>query len=80
MAKFQREFILFSILGIAVLIVLLTFGQAYTLRMLMEASCYAILALGLTIQWGYAGLFNARSDGIHCSRRVRNDADVFSDQ
>ena len=59
MAKFQREFILFSILGIAVLIVLLNFGQAYTLRMLMEASCYAILALGLTIQWGYAGLFNA---------------------
>ena len=59
MAKFQREFILFSILGIAVLIVLLNFGQAYTLRMLVEASCYAILALGLSIQWGYAGLFNA---------------------
>jgi branched-chain amino acid transport system permease protein len=27
--------------------------------MLVEASCYAIIALGLTIQWGYAGLFNA---------------------
>ena len=26
--------------------------------MMVEASCYAILALGLTIQWGYAGLFN----------------------
>ena len=26
--------------------------------MLVEASCYALIALGLTIQWGYAGLFN----------------------
>ena len=34
-------------------------GAAYGMRMLVEASCYALIALGLTIQWGYAGLFNA---------------------
>jgi branched-chain amino acid transport system permease protein len=34
-------------------------GAPYTVRVLVEASCYAIIALGLTIQWGYAGLFNA---------------------
>ncbi len=35
------------------------FGAAYGLRMTVEALCYALIALGLTIQWGYAGLFNA---------------------
>ncbi|HED13260.1 MAG TPA: branched-chain amino acid ABC transporter permease [Gammaproteobacteria bacterium] len=34
-------------------------GSAYAVRMLVEASCFAVIALGLTIQWGYAGLFNA---------------------
>ena len=37
----------------------LGFGAAYGLRMTVEALCYALIALGLTIQWGYAGLFNA---------------------
>ena len=32
--------------------------RAYGVRMLVEASCFALIALGLTIQWGYAGLFN----------------------
>jgi branched-chain amino acid transport system permease protein len=47
--------------GIAVLVglVFLWLGAAYGMRMLVEASCFALIALGLTIQWGYAGLFNA---------------------
>ncbi|WP_416897789.1 MAG: branched-chain amino acid ABC transporter permease [Minwuia sp.] len=55
----RREILLFG--GLAVLIgaVFMSLGAAYGVRMLAEASCYAILALGLTIQWGYAGLFNA---------------------
>ena len=46
--------------GIAILVglVFIWLGAAYGTRMLVEASCYALIALGLTIQWGYAGLFN----------------------
>ncbi|MFI0473543.1 branched-chain amino acid ABC transporter permease [Halomonas sp. HMF6819] len=54
-----REMVLFAALLIAVLGVYALMGAAYSTRMLVEAACYAILALGLTIQWGYAGQFNA---------------------
>ncbi|SFT37498.1 branched-chain amino acid ABC transporter permease [Halomonas saccharevitans] len=54
-----REILLFLALLAAVLGVYAAMGSAYSTRMLVEASCYAILALGLTIQWGYAGQFNA---------------------
>ncbi|WP_457943504.1 branched-chain amino acid ABC transporter permease [Vreelandella alkaliphila] len=54
-----RELVLFGALLAAVLAVYAVMGAAYSTRMLVEAACYAILALGLTIQWGYAGQFNA---------------------
>ena len=54
-----REVMLFCALLAAVLGVYAMMGAAYSTRMLVEAACYAILALGLTIQWGYAGQFNA---------------------
>ncbi|MGM0914620.1 MAG: branched-chain amino acid ABC transporter permease [Pseudomonadota bacterium] len=54
-----REVVLFAILMAAILGVYTAMGAAYSTRMLVEAACYAILALGLTIQWGYAGQFNA---------------------
>lgn len=54
----KREIILFSLLGIILALVFSQMGTAFSLRMLIEAACYAIIALGLTIQWGYAGLFN----------------------
>lgn len=54
-----REIVLFGALLAAVLAVYALMGAAYSTRMLVEAACYAILALGLTIQWGYAGQFNA---------------------
>ncbi|WAM48771.1 branched-chain amino acid ABC transporter permease [Vreelandella venusta] len=54
-----RELVLFGALLAAVLAVYAIMGAAYSTRMLVEAACYAILALGLTIQWGYAGQFNA---------------------
>ncbi len=54
----MRDITLFAGLGVLILIIFLTQGSVYSLRMLVEAGCYAILALGLTIQWGYAGLFN----------------------
>ncbi|MGM0701547.1 MAG: branched-chain amino acid ABC transporter permease [Pseudomonadota bacterium] len=55
----KRELTLFVALLVAVLGVYAVMGAAYSTRMLVEAACYAILALGLTIQWGYAGQFNA---------------------
>ncbi|MEA2119536.1 branched-chain amino acid ABC transporter permease [Halovibrio sp. HP20-50] len=54
-----RELVLFGLLLVAILAVYAIMGAAYSTRMLVEAACYAILALGLTIQWGYAGQFNA---------------------
>ncbi|MFQ3229633.1 branched-chain amino acid ABC transporter permease [Reinekea sp.] len=56
---YKKEAILFSGLLLIILTIMAFMGTAYSLRMLVEASCYAIIALGLTIQWGYAGLFNA---------------------
>lgn len=54
----RREILLFSGLAILVALVFAWMGAAYGTRMMVEASCYAIIGLGLTIQWGYAGLFN----------------------
>ncbi|WP_394891215.1 branched-chain amino acid ABC transporter permease [Mesorhizobium sp. AaZ16] len=51
-----------ALLGGLVILVALIFvwqGNAYGVRMLAEAGCLAIVALGLNVQWGYAGLFNA---------------------
>jgi branched-chain amino acid transport system permease protein len=46
--------------GLVVLVVLigLMTGVPYTTRLLVEAAAYALIALGLNIQWGYGGLFN----------------------
>ena len=54
----MRDVLLFAALGALILIVFISQGPVYSLRMMVEAGCYAIIALGLTIQWGYAGLFN----------------------
>ena len=59
MAEHKKELILFSLVVVALLLIFFAFGSAYTVRMLVEIACFTILALGLTIQWGYAGLFNA---------------------
>ncbi len=54
----MRDVSLFAGLAVVIALVFAWLGTAYGVRMLVEASCYAIIALGLTIQWGYAGLFN----------------------
>lgn len=53
-----RELVLFGGLAVLLAVVFASQGAAFGTRMLVEASCLAIVALGLTIQWGYAGLFN----------------------
>ena len=55
----KREFLLFGGLSVLLALMFVQMGTAFSLRMLIEAACFAIIALGLTIQWGYAGLFNA---------------------
>ncbi len=59
MKHLKSELFLHALLATAVVAVFFVFGMAYGLRMLVEAGCYAIIALGLTIQVGYAGLYNA---------------------
>ena len=53
-----REGLLFAALAVLLAVVFATQGQTYALRMTVEAVCYAVIALGLSIQWGTAGLFN----------------------
>lgn len=57
--KYKREIILILIAVALIALVFAKQGNAYGLRMLVEITSLAIVALGLSIQWGYAGLFNA---------------------
>jgi branched-chain amino acid transport system permease protein len=57
--KYQKELIIISICSVMIAAVFANFGPAFGLRMLAEIGCFSIIALGLSIQWGYAGLFNA---------------------
>jgi branched-chain amino acid transport system permease protein len=59
MQMMRREALLWVGLVAMLAMIQAWLGSAYTLRMLVEASCYALIALGLGIQWGYGGLFNA---------------------
>ena len=55
----KRELVLVSLAAALVALVFSRLGMAFGLRMMVEIACFTIIALGLTIQWGYAGLFNA---------------------
>ena len=57
--KYKKEAILIGLCSALIVLVFILQGSAFGLRMLAEIACFTIIALGLTIQWGYAGLFNA---------------------
>ncbi len=57
--SYKKEAILVGIVIGLIALVFTQLGTAFSLRMLAEIGCFTIIALGLTIQWGYAGLFNA---------------------
>ncbi|WP_108124690.1 branched-chain amino acid ABC transporter permease [Saccharospirillum mangrovi] len=59
MNQSEKTLYLFGGLALLFALVFAFMGAPFSIRLLAEAACYAILALGLTIQWGYAGLFNA---------------------
>ncbi|MCF4099377.1 branched-chain amino acid ABC transporter permease [Maritalea mediterranea] len=54
----RRDAILFMALGAFLLAIAAWQQIPTTLFMLVTASAYALIALGLNVQWGYAGLFN----------------------
>ncbi len=53
-----RDGLLIAALGVLILVVLAVFGAPVTIQLLVSAFTYALVALGLNIQWGYGGQFN----------------------
>ena len=54
----RRSLTLFFGLFVLILAVGWVLGAPFTSSRLVEAAAYALIALGLNIQWGYGGLFN----------------------
>ncbi len=54
----RRDAILFAGLGVLILALAVWLKVPTTIQLLVTASAYALIALGLNVQWGYAGLFN----------------------
>lgn len=54
----KRVLTLYLGLLVLMLVVGLIMGAPFTVRLCVEAAAYALIALGLNIQWGYGGLFN----------------------
>jgi len=55
---FRRGLLLFVAMFFIVVVVGLVQGTASMLLILTQATAFALIALGLNIQWGYGGLFN----------------------
>ncbi len=53
-----RSLALFGGLFVLILLMGYVLGVPFTSSRLVEAAAYALIALGLNIQWGYGGLFN----------------------
>jgi len=53
-----RGLLLFAAMFLIVVVVGVVQGQATMLLILTQATAFALIALGLNIQWGYGGLFN----------------------
>ncbi|MFK4812116.1 branched-chain amino acid ABC transporter permease [Devosia sp. ZW T5_3] len=54
----QRSLTLFAGLFGLILVIGWVMGLPFTSSRLVEAAAYALIALGLNLQWGYGGLFN----------------------
>jgi branched-chain amino acid transport system permease protein len=54
----RRSLTLFAGLFVLILVIGWAVGLPFTSSRLVEAAAYALIALGLNIQWGYGGLFN----------------------
>lgn len=56
--KAVKPAFLFTGLFILILTIAAFMGSAFTIRLTVEACAYALIALGLNVQWGYGKLFN----------------------
>ncbi len=54
----RRDALLIAGLGVIIVGVWLWLGSASTIQLMVSAVSYALIALGLNVQWGYAGQFN----------------------
>lgn len=54
----RRAVFLYLALLVLIIGVGTVMGLPFTVRLCVEAAAYALIALGLNIQWGYGGLFN----------------------
>ena len=54
----RRAVVLFAAAVVLILVVFVAMGVPFTVRLLVEATAYALIAVGLNIQFGYGGLFN----------------------
>lgn len=54
----RRALFLYAGLFVLIIGVNVVMGTPFTVRLCVEAMAYALVALGLNIQWGYGGLFN----------------------
>ena len=64
MNQSHRTIMMFA--GMAALLAFVAFGQGWDIALLLVNMCIisAIMALGVNIQWGYAGLFSIGSMGF----------------
>ncbi len=58
MTMVKRALFFYLTLFVLIVGVGLFMGAAFTARLCVEAAAYALIALGLNIQWGYGGLLN----------------------
>jgi branched-chain amino acid transport system permease protein len=54
----RRGLFMFAGIFALIIVVAVAMGIPFTTRLMVEAFAYALIALGLNIQWGYGGLFN----------------------
>jgi branched-chain amino acid transport system permease protein len=54
----RRAILLYVALLVLIVGVGMVMGAPFTVRLCVEAAAFALIALGLNIQWGYGGLFN----------------------
>jgi branched-chain amino acid transport system permease protein len=55
---YAREAAMLAALGLLILGVFVWFGAPVAIQLLVSAVTYALIALGLNVQWGYGGQFN----------------------
>lgn len=53
-----REWLMLAALAVLIVVVGVWFKVPTTIQILITAFAYALIALGLNVQWGYGGLFN----------------------